>query len=213
MTNIRFNSPEYNYSVYLLRGTLSPEPFITFVTRYFIKRNRVHFRNNLRSVRTQTDHDYEQLIIIDHMGVPIGSKHQFTARPTIFTRNMVNGKYIMILDDDDIIIDKYFIEKIKKVVADNNEPDALIWRGRIQNWSEPLPCFDRPYWNKEPERSQIGSFCFCMKRVLWQQYIPKYLEGKDLGDWLLIHHVYEQKHRIVWINEVFFSTQAKGFGR
>ena len=95
-------------------------PFLTIVTRCY-KRPKA-LQKNIRSLKAQTDPDYEQVFIIDKEGYGLAAADQALNK----YRDINCGDYIMVLDDDDIVIDPQFIEKLKSDILQKKDYPAAI---------------------------------------------------------------------------------------
>lgn len=95
--------------------------FLTIVTPWLTERG---IGPHLRSIRGQSDKDYDHVIIADEVGRGYG----WTAEQL---RSFVpTGDYVQGLDADDVLLDHRFIEKMKDI-ATNTAPDVIVNRVRI----------------------------------------------------------------------------------
>jgi len=175
-------------------------PFITIVTRCYKRPNAL--RNNIVSVKTQTDADYEQVFIIDKKGKGLAAADMSL---NLF-KEMNCGDYIMVLDDDDMIVDKQFIQKLKHIKKEKN-PDVIIWKGMFNSETHILPPTDK-FWGIRPMKCAIGSFNYCVSYKLYTKYIHTCRTGIT-GDYDFINNVlYGTDHpKVEWVNEIFVACQ------
>ena len=175
-------------------------PFITIVTRCYKRPEAL--RNNVRSLKAQTDLDYEQVFIIDRIGHGLAAADQSLNK----YKDANCGEYVMVLDDDDMITDNQFIEKLKAIKKAEN-PDIIIWKGKFFQEQTILPPEDS-LWGIRPIRFKIGSFSYCMTHKLFSKYIHVCKTG-DTGDFDFIHRVFysDEKPKISWTKDVFVRTQ------
>jgi len=180
-------------------------PFLTVVTRCYKRPNSLKI--NVKSLKTQTDADYEQVFIVDKVGHGLASADQALNK----YKDINCGDYIMVLDDDDMITDPQFIEKLK-VIKDAFSPDVIIWRGTFSSNTKTLPP-KNAWWGVRPVKTQIGSFNYCMSYKLYHKYINVCKTGLT-GDYDFINRVYhsEDKPVIKWIDEIFVSCQESSNG-
>lgn len=185
---------------------MSDFPFLTVVTRCY---KRPYFLSqNIRSLKSQTDKDYEQVFIVDKIG------HGLAAADVALNtyKHLNTGKYVMVLDDDDKVLDNEFISKLKNVIVSNSYPDIVIWRGMFGNLNYILPPLDTN-WGKTVQHSKIGSFNYCILNSLYNKYINVCKTG-IAGDYDFINTLLKkEKLNIIWIKDVMVSTQMKGKGR
>lgn len=181
-------------------------PFLSIVTRCFRRPNSL--RKCIRSVKAQTDQDYEHVFIIDRKGfgrlAADQNLHKF--------KELCHGRYVMVLDDDDMITDKSFIAEVKQAAL-QHFPDVIVWRGIIHPYGEkdPLPRMNGN-WGVRPEHCGIGSFCFCVSNEIYQRHIVKF-DCNDVSDYNFIKDVHENGYRWHWIKKVYVRTQKKSYGR
>jgi hypothetical protein len=151
--------------------------------------------------------DYEHIFIIDEIGRGLAWADQ--ALSLYKDRN--HGKYIMVLDDDDEITNKHFVSIIKDIF-DKYDPNIIIWRGYFTEIGFVLPPIDFR-WGNKPERALIGSFNYCMKKELYDQYIHICQTGLS-GDFDFINAAFKAtpSNKIYWLKKVLVQTQQKSFG-
>jgi glycosyltransferase involved in cell wall biosynthesis len=184
---------------------MSARPFLTIVTRSYKKPKCL--KKNIESVKAQIDQDLEQIFIIDDVGR--GLAWADTALNENKHRN--NGKYIMVLDDDDIITHKNFVALIKQI-AERTDPDVIIWRGKFTEINVVLPPLDA-YWKVRPNKQFIGSFNYCIRKEIYDEYIHVCCSG-SCGDYDLIYSIFARQPspKVFWYNKIFVSTQQKSRG-
>jgi glycosyltransferase involved in cell wall biosynthesis len=180
-------------------------PFLTVVTRCFQRPQLL--QKNIKSLKSQTDKDYEQIFIIDRIGKGLSAAD----KSLDWFKHYNSGQYIMVLDDDDLILDPQFISYIK-VIALKSNPDVIIWRGQFGNINYVLPPVNTN-WGKLIEKSKIGSFNYAVKSEFYNQYIHVCRSGIT-GDFDFINKVLNSKTlNVIWTDKVFVASQVKGKGR
>jgi len=180
-------------------------PFLTIVTRSYKKPECL--KRNIESVQAQTDQDLEQIFIIDDIGQ--GLAWADVALNANKHRN--NGKYVMVLDDDDIITNPNFVRLLKSI-TERRDPDVVIWRGRFTEINLILPPLDH-YWNVKPIKSFIGSFNYCIRKEIYDEHIHLCYTGA-CGDFDLIDSIFKREPppNVIWFNKILVSTQQKSQG-
>lgn len=192
------------YRIVTVRHPIHEEPFMTIVVRCFRKPKCL--RNNRDSIMRQTDHDFERVYIIDPVGYGLGPADEALDQ----YKHLNMGKYIVTVDDDDYIVDPNFIRKVKVFAERENYPDAIIWRGRIPPYDQPLPRIN-DQWGKRPHKCQIGSFCFGIKREVYNEFVCNCRTGKT-GDFDFINSIWKAKKQFGWMKDVFMACQQKSYG-
>lgn len=173
--------------------------FLTVVTRCY-KRPEM-LANNKKSLANQTSQDYKQVFLVDRIGRGVGA-----ANRALKTAPIV-GEYVLVLDDDDMLIHDRAIELLKQAAADS--PALVIFKAD-HDYMGILP--DDLVWERRPLRGHIGSCSFITRRDVWERHIHRY--GIDeAGDYAFLHSVWMDRPRVVWLDEVFAGVQRISKGR
>ncbi len=171
-------------------------PFLSIVTRHYYKRPW-SFKQCCDSVLAQDDQDYEHVVIRDDVG--IGS-HKANR---LFVNNMdeVNGRYVFMLDDDDMLTNEKFISDLKEVV-EKHDPDIIF----VKMLAGKLVIPTEKVWGKEEILSgHVGTSCVVVKNSLWKECIDSFSE-EQIGDFRFIQNVFEKTKSVVWLNELYSKT-------
>ncbi len=137
-------------------------PFLTIITRTCNRPNLL--QENIESINKQTDGDFEHLFIVDEIG---RGKIWAQASLNKFKNNIgIKGKYVFILDDDDILVDPNFVSVLKERSKDSN-PDLIMFRGKLGNKIYPPDV----HFGKPPIHTKICTFCFATERNLYMENI------------------------------------------
>ena len=190
---------------------MSDTPFLTVVTRCY--KRPIFLQNNVQSLKAQTDPDYEQVFIIDKVG--LGLAWADKALNKFKDRN--HGSYVMVLDDDDRVSDINFIKTLKQIINGNTQLDVVIWQG-LFGWSSLnkkgyLMPTNGTNWGKKVEQGKIGSFNYAVRNEIYQKHIHKCKEGLH-GDFNYINSVLNQKGiSVLWLEQIFVETQMRGKGK
>jgi glycosyltransferase involved in cell wall biosynthesis len=119
-------------------------------------------------------------------------------------RKRVTGKWVYVLDDDDWLTDKYFIESLKEIDA-SNDVDIVICKGYIGNKLYPTEGF----WGKPPLRGTLGSPNFVVKKELFINYSRCWCKEKA-GDFFFINTAYKYGKTYWWDKKVFKAPIGNG---
>jgi glycosyltransferase involved in cell wall biosynthesis len=181
-------------------------PFLTVVTRAYKKPRCL--KENIKSLKAQTDQDYEQIFIIDKVGKGLA----WADKALDLNKHRNNGKYIMVLDDDDKIVNRNFIFTLKDINKRFN-PDLIIWRGYFTEIDYVLPPIDSR-WGDVPIRTLIGSFNYCVKKEYYDKYVHLCTSGIS-GDFDFLEGLYSNipKNKRYWLNSIMVQTQQKSYGK
>lgn len=193
-----------------------PTPFLSIFTRSCCRPELLE--ENIRSVMAQSDHDLEQIFIVDRkqrgLGWANACFHQY--------RDRVEGEYVYMLDDDNYLLDRDFVAKVKDKARQWDNPDVILVRvrrsfdgGRLQ---PPLSV-----WNLDWERGQRPKFwcgngrCVVVRANWWKKYVHAYSGGpkrefKTGGDWHFITTLIDKGAGFVRLRTVASDAQQRGYG-
>jgi len=155
------------------------------------------------SVSLQTNKDFEHLFLYDDSEK--GKGRGYANQMFFLKRNEINikGDYVMVLDDDDIMVYNDFIKDLREIVK-KDDYDMIIFKGELVGLGV-VP--HQHLWEKSPQRSGIGSFCIAVKKELWNKYIDEFGKHEVSGDFLFIKKCYENSKKVYWLNRVVCKTQ------
>ena len=158
------------------------QPFLSVVTRS-CGRAKMLARAK-KSLATQTDPDYEHIVIVDKVGRGLHEANKSLAK----NKHKIRGQYVLILDDDDYISDRSFIKHLKNVVS-QHKVDIILFKAYRKPFSKTLP--SKRVWGKGPLLGEIGSCCFVVKRAIWQKHIHEFGRPKH-GDYHFIKILFDR---------------------
>jgi len=127
----------------------------------------------------------------------------------------VHGEYVMILDDDDVMVYDDLAKDIFTISC-SCEPDMFIFRGELVG----LGVVPGPHtWKKPPVIAQIGSFCYAVKKNLWFRNIHVYagmtlqqdgnvsICASVVGDFEFASQCYKDSKNTYWLDVIACKTQ------
>ena len=173
-------------------------PVICFVTRCHPHRPKMR-KICIDSITSQSCKDYNHLLFHDDTtekgyGINKADLSLRDAKP-------LNGEYIMVLDDDDKLVDTEFVKDFKAAVSET-KPDVVIFKGRIGAHGV-MPRADS--WKHPPTTGNIGSFCFAVKKEVWEKHIKSW--GIACGDGVFIATCYANTKSVLWLDRLVATTQ------
>lgn len=117
----------------------------------------------------------------------------------------IEGRYVMVLDDDNILVYRDFIKDFKELVEKEN-PDIVFFKGEIKGWG-----IYPTAWARAPIMGRIDWMCYAVKREFWQKYIVEVDSHGMLecNDWFLIDRCYRNTKSVIWFNRMVTSTQRR----
>ena len=177
---------------------------ICFVTRCHPNRPKMQ-QACIDSVKAQTCKDYSHLLFEDDKTKNGYGRDKADAR--LREASPLDGDYIMVLDDDDMLVYDKFVAEFREAVA-KSDPDVVIFKGRVGD-TDILP--SSGWWGKPPQLGGIGSFCFAVKKALWVKYIGNW--GPTFGDHTFIRECYLNTDKVLWIDKIIATTQRISGGK
>lgn len=162
-------------------------------------------RQNQRSLSEQSDPDYQHIIIEDvyQRGVEYANG-QMAARDW----SDVEGEYVLILDDDDLMADDLLVLKLKRhtYYSDNDTPpDLFMVRMDHGQWGI-LPA---ETWEGEPQKGRQGCSCVIPSRAIFLEAVKSYTPKYD-GDFDFVSACYGLSENIHWLDTVATRVQQIG---
>lgn len=181
-------------------------PFLSIVTRCY-KRPKMLAKNRV-SAGAQIEGDFEQVFIVDDIGKGL----HWANRTLHVNRARAMGEYVLILDDDDMFVDRNAIRYLK-AITEKHDPDVIIFK--MDQILRNLPDME---WGKKIVRAHIGSCCFVVKRKLWYDNIyvfgdpPGGLDDWVAGDCWFIDCLMKTGCSVYWFDKVLTRTQRVSKG-
>lgn len=181
---------------------------LAIMTRVHPRRPNM-LRRCVESVRAQNGDDYVHILLRDDPTIRGYGKHN--ANRSFVKIKEIPAHYMMVLDDDDMLIDDEFTKDFKEVVGLRRFPTIIFFKGIVHK----LGVLPRPgYWGKPPVYGQIASFCSAIRNDVWFRHIQAFGHKKLGGDHCFIRTCYDNTdpRDHVWWDRVVARTQA-GPGR
>jgi len=161
---------------------------ISVVTRTY-KRPKM-FAANRQSLKMQTLQDYEEIVIRDEVGIGCAeANHRLCLVEP-------KGDYVWVFDDDDVLEDDTFFEKVKETV-DQFHPDVIFVKGWIVG--QILP--DR--W--PIEEGHIDGINYVVSREMWDRCKNSW-DRAYAGDFSFINAVMKLDPHVRWLDIVAAKT-------
>ena len=174
---------------------------IAFITRVHPKRPGM-LKICIDSVKAQTDDDYVHILYRD-------DKTEFgygrpQADQSLIRVSSINARYVMILDDDDMLIDPNFVKAFREILNKSNL-EIVFFKGCVKRKGI-FP--EIQFWKKAPIRRHIASFCFAVRLDIWKKHIHEF-GRKQAGDWKFISICHENTRNHFWLDRVIAKTQKR----
>ncbi len=182
--------------------------FLSIITRVHPQRKSM-LHNCITSVQNIKSNDVEQIFIHDKSSE--GGGRVYANQMFYIHRKEIcpKGKYIMVLDDDDMIINPHFITNLKNEL-NNRDPEMIIFKGNVTGLGTLPPS---EYWKKDLIRGKVASFCAMIKKDLWFKNIKSFGVDKNCGDYIFLKKVYHESNNVYWFDNIVAETQRVSLGR
>lgn len=177
-------------------------PFLTVITRHMPSRPNM-LEVNQASLAMQSDPDYEQILIVDreHKGQAWASEQMAKVKP--------KGKYVLILDDDDIMLNADGIKILKQ--ACTSDPMLIIFKGYVQGFDILPP---PNVWQEDPGLGQIAVFCYLLKADVFQEFTKQVASPEYSNDFTLFHAAYRKYIKLTkWSDNLICATMRRSMGK
>lgn len=171
---------------------------IAFITRVKPRRHRM-LAICKNSIRKQTSDDYIHIVFQDDK-----TKYGYgmlRANQSLAKISPIDARYVMVIDDDDMIIDSDFV-KVFKGIIDENNPEIVFFKGIVFG----RKIFSKRFWGRRPVRDQISGSCFAIRLDVWEKYVPEYGHKRG-GDYFFIFECYKNTKNHSWLDRIVFKTQ------
>jgi hypothetical protein len=156
------------------------------------------------SVKNQTCDDYQHFLIQGAMREPDQYSRgdgKFAVEHGLTKPWPIDAHYVMVLDDDNMLVDMDFVKDLKELAQKEN-PDIVFFKAEIKGWGV------YPSWARHPVAGEVDWFCYAVKRWFWQKYIAE-VNARPMAsnDWFFIDKCYRNTRSIIWWNRMIASTQ------
>lgn len=178
-------------------------PLLTIITRTFLGRPAM-LKRCRESVLSQVRLDLvEHLMFIDYEKRGVEWSHENLHRVS----ENIHGKYVLLLDDDDFLIDDYFTEEFVKDSYSGH--DVYVYRMDMSNGLIlPMP----GDFDQRPRQGRIAMSCFVVKREVWIEHAKDFAPVYE-GDFLFIDKVWEHGHSFRFIDQVIAKVGRVSHGQ
>ena len=188
-------------------------PFISIVTRH-LKGRENRLIKNIESLNEQTLKNFEQILIIDNVGLGLYEANKSFS----LIKDMVRGRYVYGLDDDDFLCNNDFTKIIQEESEKNNFPDVIVVRvnivekglGKNHNidWDYILP----KKWKSVPEINDSPGGSYIVKKEIYQKYISNF-GAKRAGDFYFIDSIWKTNPSVIWIDKIMARAEVVSNGK
>lgn len=181
-----------------------PVAFLEVITRH-LKGRESFLEKNRESLRRQTDGDFVQTILVDAKGAGIEKAQEKLADHAKHLR----GRYIWILDDDDLCVHDCLIQELK-AIDKQFHPDVIFLK-MDHGGNGILP--DQHNWGRPPVQGRIGVSAYVVRAEVWKEHAEAWRTARYESDYDFICRVWDSGARCYWHDVVAAKIQQVGWGR
>jgi hypothetical protein len=154
----------------------------------------------IESVESQSCKDFQHILIREDQGAK--GYGILAAEAALKKPWPIQARYVMVLDDDNMLVDMDFV-RIFKALVDKDNPDIVFFRSFIKSLGI-MPSLDR--WRKPPECGFIDYFCYALRTEFRDKYINDVPVAQN-QDFLLIEKCYQNTTAVLWLDRFVARTQ------
>ncbi len=195
-----------NYK-YRTEGTCK-DPFLSIITRQLVGKRPKGQSENALSVVAQVNQNFEQIFIEDHKGYGMLEANKSFA----YVSDMIKGRYVHLLDDDDKYIDYEFTKKMEEAQDDGfnffkESYDIILFKMHIHT-GDGDNIYPKPdCWGVIPAIARIGGSCFIVKTELYKKYIHHF-GVRRCGDFQFLRALWTEPNlKVLWHDEIFCESK------
>lgn len=177
--------------------------FLDILTRHLPERKDM-LKANRACLKVQSMPDYKQWILADDER----RGFQHAAFMLVDMAQNLQGDYVLILDDDDLMINAEGICLLKEATQTN--PAAVIFKGWHADLGV-LPGADA--WMRRPRIGTIGSFDFIIRRDLFADLAQAATRDGYCNDFAIIDGVFKQGLEVVWLDALLCAVMRRSRGK
>lgn len=174
--------------------------FMTFYTPTYQRPNLLAICR--RSVQAQTCRDFQHMVIVDDVGIGVAGMFRDIRKHV----DEIRGEYVFILADDDRLLGPDGLEQVKAFARDHDNPPVIIVKNH--KWGKIFPLI----WDAAPEYTKIDTGNFIIRRDVFVENADQFGECYE-GDYVFIHHLWEQGYPFAWFDYEFSAMQVAGRGK
>lgn len=168
--------------------------------------------DNIRSVKSQTCKDIEQVFVVDREKKGI----QAADRALSENKHRMVGEYSFILDDDCWLIDKTFVEKLNAFIDKRVNPDIVMFKSRRPpgppSGQRIFPTVE--VWeSRQPKHGTTNCLCYAVRTPIWKESIEYFGVKPWGGDWWFLSRLIDLGYNLSWLDVMGAESRQLGRGK
>ena len=180
--------------------------FLTILTRAHPGRPEC-LKRNIQCVQEQTYKDIQHLILKPAVEPTGTGRERATAVGYLihYAAPKVKGRYVMQLDDDDMLATPDFVQRIRNVTTADSSIDMIIFKCQLGDKVLPKPFL----WNRRIlKMAEIAGPNVLVRKDVYDQASHKWLIPRYESDFDYIEECARVAKNILWLNIV--GTRSQG---
>jgi hypothetical protein len=177
-------------------GAGLPAPFLEVVTRTY--RREAMLAVNQAVLRLQSDGDFVQTVLADDVGRGIGWAQEQLAEHA----PRLAGRYVWILDDDDLCVHRTLVAELKAIVAEH-DPDVIMLRMD----HGPLGVLPNGTWGQGVAQGHQGCSSYVVRREVFQAHAGAWRSARYESDYDFISAVWQSGPSVLWYDCIASAIQ------
>ena len=175
-------------------------PVLTIITRAYKRPRQLHC--NIFSVKGQAIQRYQHIVIPDDDGVGLYEANKSFMQ----VLDDIEGNYVMILDDDDILISDNVVGEVMHIDTFKKSPDMIVWK--VWRLTEIVPTPVNWEYNKYRNSHRVAN-CYAVKNSFFKRTIESF--GTPVaGDQHWQQKMFSIPHSIFWYNGIMSANLRIG---
>jgi len=173
-------------------------------------------QRNIASLMRQSDDDWQQVFLVDTVGLGVGASYQRMAH------HQPLGEWVWVLDDDDECIHPGLVADVRRIAGEGPEVRVIMVRMDHGGGLGILP--DDLVWGKAPILGHVGVSSYIVRRDVWMWHAHAFGSGRYASDFDFIAAVFDAEAQgrrgaqregpfVVWHDVVASKCMVRGQGR
>jgi hypothetical protein len=142
----------------------------------------------------------QHVIVEDEVGLGVGGMYRDIQNHV----HEIHADYVLVLSDDNCLYDEDVAGDLWTFAEENDWPDVVIWRGKINNVIYPTPVC----WQKRPVECHIDLSCFVVRSDHWVANADDWPDSYE-GDYHFIAKQFDRGLRFTWFDRLsYYAMQV-----
>lgn len=181
---------------------------LSIVTRCY--RRPVGLRRCKLSLALQTSQNFEHVLLVDDVGIGFRAAD---VRLATDAPALINGDYVYILDDDNLLIDNQFVARIEWIAREYDLDVIMVKSDHGRAGILPSP----EVWRRRPIATQVDTLNAVVRAEVWKRHVGVFATCQDdARDTAFLTELFNHGYSIRWLDKVVAMSgplAGRGYGR